>query len=257
VRHALRANPNTDIVFTYFVNEGMLKTLKEGKTPLTIAAAEEVADHYGVPSINHASEVAREIAAGTMDWKKYGGVHPAPAGNAICAALIDKLFDDSWKSPLASGAKPAAHTLPEKPLDEFNYEHGRFVDPATAKGDKNWTLGVPDWKSLKGGKRDRFTKLPILSATEAGAELTLEFEGTSVGAFVLAGPDAGIVEARIDGGEPKTVNLYHAFSAGLHYPRTVLFGEQLKPGKHSLALKISAETKSAGHAVRVMQFVAN
>ena len=257
VRHARRSNPNIEIVFTYFVNEGMLKTLQEGKTPLTIEAAEAVAEHYAVPSILHAKEVAREITAGTMDWKKYGGVHPAPAGNAICAALIDKLFDMSWNVPQTAVAAPAAHANPPKPLDEFNYENGRFLPLKDAQTDKNWTIAVPNWKALKGGKRGRFTTIDILSATEPGAEIKLNFEGTAVGAYVLAGPDAGIVTASVDGGETKTVDLYHRFSSGLHYPRTVLFGEMLKPGKHTLVLKIAQETKSAGHAVRIMQLVGN
>ena len=95
------------------------------------------------------------------------------------------------------------------------------------------------------------------TATEPGAEGTLEFEGTAVGAYVVAGPDAGIVEASIDGAAPRTVNLFHNFSSGLHYPRTVMFGTDLAPGKHTLTFRIAADTKSAGHAARIMQFVAN
>jgi hypothetical protein len=78
-----------------------------------------------------------------------------------------------------------------------------------------------------------------------------------VGAYVVAGPDAGIVEASIDGGPSHQVDLFHSFSTGLHYPRTVMFGTDLAPGKHTLTLRISDETKSSGHAARIMQFVAN
>ena len=99
--------------------------------------------------------------------------------------------------------------------------------------------------------------IPIFSATEPGAEATLEFAGTAVGAYVVAGPDAGIVEVSIDGGAPRVVNLFHNYSRGLHYPRTVMFGTDLATGKHTLTLRISADTKSAGHAARIMQFVVN
>jgi hypothetical protein len=113
------------------------------------------------------------------------------------------------------------------------------------------------WKSLPGSKRPRFTSIPMLCATEPGAEATLSFEGTAIGAYVVAGPDAGIVEASIDDGPPTSVDLYHRFSAGLHYPRTVMLGTDLKPGKHILKLHISPETKSSGHAMRIMQFGVN
>jgi lysophospholipase L1-like esterase len=252
IRHARESNPKMDIVVTFFVNEGMLQTLQAGNVPLTIEAHATVAKHYAVSTINLAREVAQEITAGTLTWKQYGGVHPAPYGNAICARMIDELFDRAAKQPAANGA----HPLPP-PLDPFSYTAGRFLDPATAKVKSGWTLGVPDWKSLPGGTRPRFTSIPLLSATEPGAELTLDFEGSTIGAFIVAGPDAGIAEASIDGGPYRPVDLFHAYSKGLHYPRTVLLGFELKPGKHALSLRISGETKSAGHAMRIIQFGAS
>jgi lysophospholipase L1-like esterase len=257
IRHARAANPNIDIVMTFFVNEAMLETLRAGKTPLTIDAHETVAKHYEVPTIDLAKEVAQEVTAGKLTWKQYGGVHPAPFGNAICARMIDELFSRAWVRPLTRDAAIAGHALPAEPLDPLNYEKGRFVDLEAAKVVGGWTIGVPDWAKLPGGKRERFTKAPMLCANEPGAELTLDFEGTAVGAYVLAGPDAGIVDASVDGGPFTAVDLYHEFSKGLHYPRTVLFATDLKPGKHTLVLRVATESKSAGHAVRILHFVAN
>jgi len=256
IRHARQINPNIDIVVTFFVNEGMLKTLQSGQTPLTIEAHETVAKHYGVSTINLAKEAAEEITAGKLTWQQYGGVHPAPYGNAIAARMIDELFSRAWKAPLAADAVFKAHPNPE-PIDSLSYSDGRFIDPKEAQIKSGWTLEAPDWKSLPGSKRPRFTSIPMLCATEPGAEATLSFEGTAIGAYVVAGPDAGIVEAAIDNGPPTSVDLYHRFSAGLHYPRTVMLGTDLKPGKHILKLHISPETKSSGHAVRIMQFGVN
>ena len=253
IRHARRANPKMDIVVTYFVNEGMLKTLQSGGTPLTVEAHEAVAKHCGISTIHLATEVAAEITDGKLTWRQYGGVHPAPFGNAICARMIDELLTRAWAAPFA---ETAVHPLPP-PLDPLNYEAGRFIDPKLAQSKSGWTLAVPDWEKLPGSKRSRFTSIPLLSAAEPGAEATLEFDGTAVGAYVVAGPDAGIVEASVDGSAPRSVNLFHHYSAGLHYPRTVMFGTDLAPGKHTLTFRIAADTKSAGHAARIMQFVAN
>ena len=55
------------------------------------------------------------------------------------------------------------------------------------------------------------------------------------------------------------MDLYHRFSPGLHYPRTVMFATDLQPGKHTLTLRVTAEHNRAavGTAVRVLQFATN
>lgn len=257
VRHARKANPNLDIVFVYFVNPEMLKTVQSGGTPLPIEAHEAVAEHYGVSSVDVAKEVANEIVAGTLTWETYGGTHPAPTGHALCARMIDSLLDTAWEKPVAQGGGLRAHPAAKSLLDPFSYTNGRFLDFKSAQLGRGWTLGVPDWNALPGEKRSRFTSIPLLCATQPGAALTLPFTGTAVGAYILAGPDAGIAEASIDGGPFREVDLYHEFSAGLHYPRTVLLGTELKPGRHTLSLRISGRTSSAGHAMRILQFVGN
>lgn len=257
VRHAWQRNPNMDIVITYFVNPEMLKTLQSGQTPLPIEAHEAVADRCGVSTVNVAKEVAAEIGAGALTWEVYGGTHPSPAGHAFCARMIDSLFDLAWRKPLAPDARPKAHRLPRAMLDPFSYVKGRFVDVSTAHRKQGWTLGVPDWAHLPGDKRDRFTSAQMLSATETGSTVTLDFEGTSVGAYILAGPDAGIAEVSIDGGPFHDVELYHEFSGGLHYPRTVLLGSELRTGRHTLTMRISPNTHSVGHSMRILHFAAN
>ena len=256
LRHARQHNPQMDIVITYFVNEGILKTYGEKKTPLAISAQEEVADHYHVSTVHLAREVNEEIAAGKLTWAKYGGVHPAPFGNAICARMIDQLLDRNWEKPLAKNTKTSDYSLPE-PLDPLSYSRGHFLDPKEAKIKNGWTLEIPDWKKIKGSTRERFAKIPLLSANEAGAEMSLSFKGTAIGAFVVAGPDAGIVAASIDDGPFQEVNLYHRYSAGLHYPRTVMFATDLAGGSHSLVLRTAEKTHSAGHSARIVQFVVN
>jgi len=254
-----RHNPNADIVITHFVNEGMIKTIQGGATPLSSGSHEEVARHYGISTIDLAREVAEQITAGTLTWKKFGGTHPAPFGNALCAGMIDRLMSTAWSGPLSADAGKSPHPMPPEPLDANNYGRGRFVDPADAQLLGGWALHVPDWKELPGGCRGRFAKETLLCADELGAELTLKFNGTAVGAYVLAGPDAGIVEASIDGAAPKQLDLFHRYSRGLHYPRTVVFDADLEPGEHVLKLRITDKSnkQSSGHAMRIVKFAVN
>jgi len=259
IRHVRTHNPNADIVLTYFVNPAMLKTIQDGKVPLTIASHEEVARHYAVSGVNLAEEVADRIQAGTLTWERYGGVHPGRPGNELCAALIEELLTRAWKEPLPADAAAEKHRLPDAPLDANHYGAGRFIDPKKATLGEGWKRETPDWKKIPGQWRERFREVPLLCATKPGAELTLAFEGRAIGAYLLAGPDAGYVEFSIDEGPLTKVNLFHAFSRGLHYPRTVMFAADLKPGTHTLKLRVwdQRNKASSGSAARIIQLVGN
>ena len=256
IRHAFRANPRTRIVITHFPNEHIIRTLQSDSVPLTIEAHTAVANHYGIPVINLASNVADQLTAGTLTWEQYGGVHPAPRGNAIAARMIDDLFTRVWDTPLpqssiANRQSLITNSLPA-PLDPLSYECGRLIDPAAA-AIRGFTLDIPDWPTLKGSIRSRHAKLPLLHAAVPGAEATLAFTGTAIGASILAGPDASTVETSIDGGPFQSTALLHAYSKDLHYPRTVLFADGLPDGPHTLTLRIPP----SGGAVRILHFVAN
>ena len=259
VRQCRRHNPNMDIIITYFVNPGMRDQLQEGRTPLTIGAHEEVAEHYGISSIHLAREVADQIAAKILTWKIFGGTHPKEPGNRICANMIDELLTTAWRKPQSQTAQVTANLFPAKPIDEYSYGNGRFLDPKEAVVQSGWDYSLPPWKTLPGSKRGRFTEIPMLHADQAGAELVLKFEGQAIGAYVVAGPDAGIVESSIDGEPFAELDLYHRFSKGLHYPRTVLFASDLLTGWHTLRLRVSPKknANSKGNAARIIQFVAN
>ncbi len=258
IRHVRQHNPAADIVVTYFVNEHMLATFKEGKEPLSSSSHGEVLQHYQIPGIELNREVFERIEAGSLTWKQFGGVHPGPTGNRLCANMIDRLMNQAWSKPLEAGAAKKPYPVPE-PLDKNNYENGRFVEPAQAEIVRGWTIETPEWSKLKGGHRGRFDKEKLLCATEPGAELKLKFEGKAIGIFLLAGPDAGMLEASVDGAPSKRFDLLHGFSAGLHYPRSILFDADLAPGSHVLTLKLSDQkaASSQGTAARILKFCVN
>jgi hypothetical protein len=67
------------------------------------------------------------------------------------------------------------------------------------------------------------------------------------------------VEYSVDGGKFKTADLFHRFSKGLHYPRTVMLATGLKPGAHRLTMRVAKKSnqQSKGNAVRILEFVTN
>ncbi len=257
LRHALDHNPRMDIVVTHFVNPSMLATLQQGETPKSSGAHEAAARHYGVSTIDLAREVADRISDRMLTWEVYGGTHPKRPGNQLAADMIADLLSAAWSQPLGA-TPPRDHQMPKR-IDPKSYAEGHLVDVATAEVDENWKIQRPDWSNIKGSMRDRFKEEKLLSSSEVGAALTLNFTGTAVGLYLLAGPDAGTIEYSIDGGKPRSTDLYHRYSKGLHYPRTVVLDGELANGPHEVTIRIAPakNRESSGHAVRILNFAVN
>lgn len=95
----------------------------------------------------------------------------------------------------------------------------------------------------------------VLHTQSDSASLSCQFERVAVGAYLLAGPDAGMVQYRIDEGDWQAVDLLHRYSKGLYYPRTVMFGVGLVRGQHLFELKTQpAKSAERGSAVRILAF---
>ena len=152
-----------------------------------------------------------------------------------------------------------AQLLPIKPIDPASFFNGRFLSPDLAKRSDSWKWHVPDWKNIPGSFRSTFAGMKLLCTDQPGSEVTIEFEGHAIGAYVLAGPDAGVLEVSIDGENYKRVNLYHQYSRGLHYPRTVMFATDLKPGKHTVQIRVALPKRSTpgNRTARILQFTVN
>ncbi len=69
VRQTWRALPECDICFVYTINQELAPPLLEGNFPRAASAMERVADHYSIPSIHMAMEVARLAREGKLLWR--------------------------------------------------------------------------------------------------------------------------------------------------------------------------------------------
>ena len=258
IRHTRKHNPFADIIYTHFINPPMLKLIQEGTEPTSMKAHEKVAKAYKISTIRLAHEVAQRIKEKTLTWKKFGGTHPAPAGNRVCADMIEALLEACWSKNLPASLNLKKHLLP-KPIDKNSYSNGRFISLSKATNLEGFKVEVPKWKKLPGNCRTRFKNEKMITADQAGNRLTLEFSGTAVGIYLLAGPDAGKVEVSIDGNKSKEIDLYHRYSRGLHYPRSIIIDADLSEGPHKLTLTVSPNKnkQSKGHAVRILKFLAN
>ncbi|MEO1617921.1 MAG: hypothetical protein AAFV88_18855, partial [Planctomycetota bacterium] len=267
--------PEIDLIITHFVNEAILRKAQDGKLATSVGAHEQVAEHYNVSTCNVAVELASQIASQTMDWKTYGGVHPAEPGNRLAASLVEDVFEqqDYRASNQQWNRSKRAAVLPE-PLRPNCFDQGRFLPQSEMKLGEAWRFDVPDWKRIKGGKRSRFNGQPILhcrvsegsdSNKQVGSdgsdrELSAKFQGNAVGLYVLAGPDAAVIEYSLDGNDWKQKDLFHRFSERLHYPRTVVLESGLSKGVHQLRLRLMKPSGKRGNseaAARILHVVYN
>ncbi len=248
-------NSAADIVIIHYVNPPILEKLQSGEEVISVSAHEAVAERYEVSSVN----VGAALADGAMTWEVYGGTHPKQPGYRLASDLVISILERAWKDELKADAEKVSYPDP-MPLDPRSYSQGRFQDPAAADWMGGWKTGLTSRDLLPlGAIRGRFEEWQVTVADEAGSMMTVSFQGTAIGAFVLAGPDAAILEYSLDAGPWEQVDLYHHHSKGLNYPRTVMFATELKPGFHQMALRVTErpEETAGGTRAAILHFTIN
>lgn len=259
IRQARISNPEMDIIMLHFIWDKMLQPLEKGKIPDVILNHEKVAEYYNVSSINLALEVSQRMQAGEFNWKKFGGTHPSPFGHAIYAATISQFFNIAWNDSLKATNKITAHELPNQPLDHYSYFNGKLVNIKKAKRSKEWRYKT-NWKpNIKAKTRKGFVNVPAIEASTVGSELLFSFNGTAVGIFHVAGPDAGIIEYSIDDGPFKRKDLFTEWSSQIYLPWVTMLESRLNEGKHKVIIRITKDhnPQSVGTACQIMNFTIN
>lgn len=259
VRHARLDNPSMDIMMLHFIYDPFIEQLDRNQTPDVILNHERVANHYLIPSINLAQEIAARMRKGELTWEQFGGTHPSALGHAYYAATINRVFDEMYAPCATNREFPQPHVLPSKPLDAYSYANGKLIHIREARLGKGWSE-VPSWTpQVAAGTREGFVNVPMLETVRPGSSLTLDFEGTAVGIFCVSGPAAGILEYSVDGAPYKKIDTFTTWSSGLYIPWVYMFETELPIGKHRLTLRMSKEhhANSRGTACQIRQFVVN
>ena len=76
---------------------------------------------------------------------------------------------------------------------------------------------------------------------------------------MVAGPDGGVIEWRIDNGKWKSLDQFTKWSRGLHIPWIYMLEKELPEGKHLLTLRTTNQKndQSIGFACRIRAFAVN
>jgi lysophospholipase L1-like esterase len=259
VRNVRSLNPTSDIVFMYFVDQVKMKDYRQGKTPLVIQYHDEIAKYYDVSAINLAKEVTDRIDAGEFTWKDdFKNLHPSPFGQGVYARSMIGFLNDAWSGFVADDDKIVDYPMPEK-LDKACYDNGTLIPAKEVEPVKGWEF-VKNWDPKdKIRTRDNYIKVPMLIGEYPSKALKFSFEGNAVGIAVAAGPDAGIIEYRIDGGKWEKRDLFTKHSTHYHLPWYYTLADGLISKKHLLELRLTDKKneKSKGSVVRIRYFYIN
>jgi lysophospholipase L1-like esterase len=246
VRQTLRACPQAEICFVYTVSTPGLPDLEAGRFPPAARAMENVAAHYGIPSLHFGVEVARRVAAGSLVFKapdapadertfSADGVHPTPAGHHLYFATLER----SLPALLAATA-PHATVLPA-PLRADNWEGAglRLFDTFQRTG--TWTPVPLDDPNLAGATKALLP--PTWRAAEPGAAIEVEFTGTRFGLLGIAAPDNGEFRVTVDDLPPVTGTFFDSYASPTFCrQRTWFYPGELPGGRHRVRVELLGTT---------------
>ena len=249
VRQTWKANPNCDICYVYTVTDTLIAPMYEGKFPRAASAMERVAEHYGIPSIGMAVEVAKLAKEGKLILKAKkpvtdeeqaaigdkmifapDGVHPFPeTGHELYLQAILRSLPAIW----AASAKAGLHEL-KGALVADNYEKAKMIPIERAHLSAGFKrLEASDVMVKRFGNR-----VPALyRADKPGETITFSFKGRSVAIYDLLAPDAGQIIVTLDGKAPVIRPRFDAFTT---YPRlgTLHIASDLADVVHTVKLEI-------------------
>ena len=248
VRQTWRANPNTDVCFVYTIGTWFLNDLKNDKLPHPMTLMDQVAAHYGIPSINLGLDVARKVKAGTLVFQGASshadgrtvfsgdGVHPfLDTGHPLYLDAIVRAVP-----ALKTSGKPGPHEMPD-PLDAANWEHATIAALEQAGRSEGWTKIEPPGDAWGAGVVKK--ELPSLwKAVKPGETLTFAFRGTAFGLAGLRGPDVGQFRVTVDDLAPVTGTFFdHYATEGQWRLQPWIYPNDLAAGEHQVKIELIAE----------------
>lgn len=251
VRQTWKACPAADICFVYTISEPALKDLQAGRCSRSATAMEQVADHYGIPSIHLALEAARRVSDGRLIYKgerpktppadgapmlfSEDGVHPlVDTGHELYLQAIRR----AWPALAAAGDATPPRVLPA-PLRADNWEQAKIVPIAESMRSGDWKKLDPAGDGIAKRFADRMPEL--WKAASPDATIAFAFRGRAAAIHDLLGPDGGLVEVRIDDRPARTVARIDGYCTYSRIAKLDLGSDFTTDAVHRVKLTLKAE----------------
>ncbi len=219
-------------ILVYTLTPEMLASYKAGQTPEYIKVCEQIAEHYGVPSLNLAQYAAKKILAGEIAAEAFSadGVNPTDAGAKLYADAV-AAFTDALLTAYPVPEKPTAYALPA-PLFPETDDNGRIIAYEDQQVKRSG-----DWKPGQASPIGPFRH--VLVSTQPGASLTLKFKGSEIGLIDVADKDSANYEYAVDGAAFRTLPAPKDAAGPTMRPVSLAKGLDRK-AEHELVLKVAS-----------------
>lgn len=232
VRQVILYRPTHSQILVYTLTPEMLADYQAGKTPAYIQTCEQIAEHYGIPSLNLARYAAQKITAGEISAAAFStdGVNPTDAGARVYAEAVAQ-FVDALVSAYPVPDKPQRRTLPRPLFPETN-DNARIVayeEPAVKRSG--------DWRPGQASPIGPFRH--VLVADQVGATLALKFKGSEIGILDVVDRDSADYEYAVDGAAPRKLSAPKDASGPTMRPVSLAKGLD-RNAEHELVLKIAS-----------------
>lgn len=230
--------PNTDIIFLESWSDDMSESYLAGTSPVVIDAYDAVAKSWGLSVINMGQsmfDLATKNNQTMEDNYTLYLYYPNDAGHKYYADMICEFVEEGLKNPVLLAKSDEIDTA--KLID------GRIVHIESAKN-----TGFEEKTSVDG--------LAYFEG-DVGDELTLKFNGTSVGAMWMIGFDTGSVEYAIDGVPMGVAVAFDEHSVRTQKVHYTVFKDDLKPGEHTLTIRVAKDKniRSLGNKIKLVDFI--
>lgn len=250
VRQTWSRQPRADIVFVYTVSQSQVPDLQAGRPAATARAMEEIADHYGIPSIQLGVEVVRQLDAGRLVFRAPAsgldaegrdtsgklvftadGVHPLPAGHRLYFGVIERAL------PRLLAGEAAPHA-PPSPLTPAPWESAVILPLASLERVGDWTPLPP--RDKRTAWQPANLTPPVLLATAPGSALTFSFTGETFGILGLKTPDSGRFRVTVDERAPLEATFFDAYCVEGHSRLAAWWHPAgLAPGRHVVRIELA------------------
>lgn len=224
VRQILSHKPDCAIVFVY-------TTTHELKRVNTINFHQEVANYYGIPTINIEKHIKALNAGGTnIDSLFADGTHPNDEGYKTYADYVNSVLDSGWNEAKTQNEYFRSVELKQNPMTYADYNNPKMVSTKGAVIESGWTLN-------DNGE---------LESSTDGASFTYNFVGKSFG--FRNSVDNGTISIAIDGLSYGDIGLSGA-------PYTVI-DENLSDSIHTATITVkSTEYLAEGKTIAIKAFL--
>lgn len=201
IRKTWRVFPKTDIVFCYTIVSGTIDIYRRGNYPETANAMEQIADFYGIPSINFGPRVVKMLDEGKLIFKgenapkgvvlfSKDATHPIADGSALYVEDVARAFEAMKLS---------------KPIDHFGKLQKIFIEnnlenAAMVPIDESMLQG--SWRKL--GSKERYGNYnhwldQVWAAGTPGSRIDFKFKGSAVSIADIPSTNGGQVWVTVDG----------------------------------------------------------